>query len=753
MKPTIVILLLFILGCSFILSLHETESIPQTHYKHLQGPPEEFNEFLLPSPLKAAKTSDSYVMEIYFTESEGNLLKWTGKLPIDSVDNVTVNIVSKYSTQMNIKVLNIDNFVTNEFSQSNEFSTEVMDSKNHIVRSWFGYEKENSVPTKTFIFNNRDQIKVGEWEVEVTFDAEAIIEKEPEFIARSKEQGTKPHAYLMVFCSSPLTAHSYLNNFKLVVGENIGLTTSIIEKSTLKKTGTPLASVVSPLNFANIKAQLEIEFPNGKSSIIPMHDDGLHADLDKNDGTFGANIVAQDKGIFSLKSVVVGTLGRELTDTYYAEKSFVNDDEPIVHFIRTTQHSVVVVDEHLELVPSQSIVSFSQENEMANVSLIAKVESSNLHEVVGKKFKAYTEVWARSIKDDSLVPVCWVLGMTTANVNSELGKDFVSLDLQMSLKWLSKANAKFPLTLRNAYIQDVDTSTPIAQLSQSMELETRHVKFDSNGKPFTVLSSKRGDRVHEFAEHVVSELFRFNGELTEEMTVGVRPKEFTKRNTFAAASSSHRVLLVHGYCAGGSPFPVSEFKNAIAFDDPGASRSNDVFAQMIYSVGKQFDTFSVVAHSQGGLASLHLATFYWSNIDKTPTGVKLIQSVGSPYKGCSAAADVANLAKAFGVGCGTNYDLSPEGATKWIATIPPEQQKKVSYYTTQYKDWSWCNVAMNLVLSWPNDGTAELDKSSLPYGNNMGHTKSQCHTDNMKYPSQCKDSSRNSILNKFANVQ
>ncbi|KAL9646029.1 hypothetical protein ABK040_015795 [Willaertia magna] len=283
-----------------------------------------------------------------------------------------------------------------------------------------------------------------------------------------QKKGTKPHAYLMVFCSSPLTAHSYLNNFKLVVGENIGLTTSIIEKSTLKKTGTPLASVVSPLNFANIKAQLEIEFPNGKSSIIPMHDDGLHADLDKNDGTFGANIVAQDKGIFSLKSVVVGTLGTELTDTYYAEKSFVNDDEPIVHFIRTTQHSVVVVDEHLELVHP-------------NPFLIAKVESSNLHEVVGKKFKAYTEVWARSIKDDSLVPVCWVLGMTTANVNSELGKDFVSLDLQMSLKWLSKANAKFPLTLRNAYIQDVDTSTPIAQLSQSMELETRHVKFDSNG--------------------------------------------------------------------------------------------------------------------------------------------------------------------------------------------------------------------------------------------------------------------------------
>ena len=44
----------------------------------------------------------------------------------------------------------------------------------------------------------------------------------------------------------------------------------------------------------------------------------------------------------------------------------------------------------------------------------------------------------------------------------------------------------------------------------------------------------------------------------------------------------------------------------------------------------------LVGHSQGGLAALHLRSFYWSGLDLV-SGGRVLQSVGSPYQGCSMA--------------------------------------------------------------------------------------------------------------------
>jgi len=132
-------------------------------------------------------------------------------------------------------------------------------------------------------------------------------------------------------------------------------------------------------------------------------------------------------------------------------------------------------------------------------------------------------------------------------------------------------------------------------------------------------------------------------------------------------------------------------------------------------------------------------------------GGRLIQSVGTPYQGCTAAGSAANLGKAFGVGCGENFDLSRDGAKLWLSGISADTKKEVYFYTTTYKQGNlfgdYCNMAINFILEWPNDGTSELQFGTLSGGNNMGNKQGWCHTTNMKYEAQYYDHQRNNEMN------
>jgi hypothetical protein len=79
--------------------------------------------------------------------------------------------------------------------------------------------------------------------------------------------------------------------------------------------------------------------------------------------------------------------------------------------------------------------------------------------------------------------------------------------------------------------------------------------------------------------------------------------------------------------------------------------------------------FGIIAHSQGGMIALHIHNFYWTGLEEAE-GKRLIQTcmlpfpsfinasiVGTPYQGTSASGSMANLAKIFGVACGSNSDL------------------------------------------------------------------------------------------------
>jgi len=224
------------------------------------------------------------------------------------------------------------------------------------------------------------------------------------------------------------------------------------------------------------------------------------------------------------------------------------------------------------------------------------------------------------------------------------------------------------------------------------------------------------------------------------------------------ASASTGLLAVHGYCTDSNPWsPSPAFSGDHFFLVKLASLSNDDFSKMVhdYATSKSLDAYTVVGHSQGGMVGTHLLNFYWTGLDHfVDSGKRLVQSVGTPYQGCSAAGSTANLGEMFGIGCGENYQLTLDGAKTWAKDILPEVKSHVYYYTTSYKQGNlfgdYCSMAMNAVLQWPNDGVTENKYATFSGANNLGNKEKWCHTVDLGYAAQYTDETRNREMASYA---
>jgi len=233
-------------------------------------------------------------------------------------------------------------------------------------------------------------------------------------------------------------------------------------------------------------------------------------------------------------------------------------------------------------------------------------------------------------------------------------------------------------------------------------------------------------------------------------------------------------ILTHGYCSiGVQPFPTNKFKFSLPFDGNFDNNwSNNRFAMEIlqFSEDNNLDGCSIIAHSQGGLGSLTMKTFYHSCLDSPRFAIKglaledssLIQTVGSPYKGTPLQNSLTALGVIFGVGCGFQEDLTPNGAKKWLREIPFDQRANVWYYRTADRKacsstdssctFSFCQLASDPLLSEPEDGVVEVKRGKLKGGNNQGVKYEQCHSSDMRFPDQTKNKKRNKQMNNQAPV-
>lgn len=370
--------------------------------------------------------------------------------------------------------------------------------------------------------------------------------------------------------------------------------------------------------------------------------------------------------------------------------------------VRTAEHLVPVVDQTLELSTSQAQTRVVDSQRLAiSLDVGQRARSGN--------YRVIAQVWGAGKDSRAGVPVAWIGGMSqVSNGRLELGLD---------ARWISLAGARAPFELREVRIEDADHFVTVSSASR---LPLAVAALPEKAQASTI---------------------------TEEMRTGARPAEVATRGV------GTKLLLVHGYCSGNVWGGVAgQFSNAAVFQDLNQNRSHDAFAQRIKTFGNTWNSYGIVAHSQGGAASLHLYTYYWSGLDNAVLtgGKRLIQSVGTPYQGTNLAGNLAAIGQVFGAGCGTNTNLTYSGAASWLAGIPTSSRAKVNYYTTSFTDraWlpDWCHVATDLLLSDPDDGTTERAYGQLSGAVNQGHKTGWCHTGGMRDPAQTTDSSRNATM-------
>ena len=372
-------------------------------------------------------------------------------------------------------------------------------------------------------------------------------------------------------------------------------------------------------------------------------------------------------------------------------------------FMRTSEHLVPVLAQSVAL--SSDFASASAAAGRLAISL-----PIDNFEGAPDQYRVFAEVWGRTAGGE-MQPVSWIGGMSYA--------DEGHLELGLDTRWIGRSAATWGFELRNIRIEDPDYFVPMVEVER-LPLVMPVMP------PIPVAPTKAVD---------------------EAMLMGPRPAR-------TAGMKAGRLLLVHGYCSGDAWGPVAgQFSGESIFKDFDKNRSHNTFAQMIASFGSSWSSFGVVAHSQGGAATLHLYTYYWSGLDYASSG-RLIQSVGTPYQGTALAGNAAVLGQIFGAGCGSNYDLTYSGASAWLSGIPSWARGKVNYYTTAFKDnwWSYdyCHLATDLLLNDPDDGTTEKSKGQLSGAVNRGHKSGWCHTTGMAEPPQVRDSSRNSTMNSSA---
>ncbi len=416
------------------------------------------------------------------------------------------------------------------------------------------------------------------------------------------------------------------------------------------------------------------------TTTIAMLDDGEHADGARADGVFGAWIQTSTPGDVRARVECTGSAGDGAA------------------FLRTAQLTFPVLERALAITGPAS-------GQLTDGRLRIEIRALPLSQRAN--FHVSAEVWGRT-QGGTRVPVCWL----SRQVQPAQRDGEWALPLDLDLRWLDVTAAHAPLELRQVRVQDPDTET-VLEFVEQLALDAPVLRSPAPG-----------------GGSITSEMLTGGTALTlaapGHAPLGVQPKPRVPS-----------LMLVHGYCSGGSVWPAADFTQPkTVFLDPNQNRTHNQFALLMYqaAVAAGIRSFGVVAHSQGGAAALHLLTYYHSPLDFS-VGARRIQSVATPYQGTP-------LASLGSFACGVNNDMTPAGSATWLAGIPSWARAEVYFWTTS-NSGSACQFLTDFFLTNPEDGTVEQFRGQLPGGNGMGHVTGWCHTTGMSNPANYTDHARN----------
>ncbi|MEY2745281.1 MAG: hypothetical protein RL112_323 [Planctomycetota bacterium] len=457
--------------------------------------------------------------------------------------------------------------------------------------------------------------------------------------------------------------------------------------------GEPLAIVARATPGRATAGRMRVEH-GGLVEEADLLDDGLHDDGAADDGTFGAWLPP-------------GATGRVQV---LVELSGGAPDE------RWTRSAPLALELHAPLLE----LSGSLDARPTPAGTLAlDIEARLL--APSRRVLVAAEVWGRD-QHGAARAACWLARMVEPRrrVDAPHGAwDRRQLRLELDLEWLECTGLRGPLELRAVRVQDKDTSGVLATAERI---------------PIHARVPERGPR----PPRPPAPRLLHGGALAA--TSAASATRVAAAGAVQPALLRPSLMLVHGYCSSGQPWPATDFAQPkLAFLDANANRSHDEFALLMAQRAQAagLTSFGVVGHSQGGAAALHLRTYYASPLDLA-TGPRRIQAVATPWLGTP-------LSSLSAFSCGSNANLTTNGATSWLAGIPSWARAEASSWTTSNAGGA-CNFFASLLLSDPEDGTVERARGVLPGGNDMGHVLGWCHTTGMSEPANYQDAARNAEM-------
>ncbi|MBL8857268.1 MAG: hypothetical protein JNL28_02015 [Planctomycetes bacterium] len=489
---------------------------------------------------------------------------------------------------------------------------------------------------------------------------------------------------LIVRDAAPIAIAAYTATLTTLSENEIGIVAHVFDSSR--------GSSADVLRGAVLRGEAVVETEHGTER-LQLFDDGAHQDGAAGDGVFGAVLARWTSGNVQARIDLFGVT-------------------PLGAAFRRTAQLTFPIVERRTAFNGDAATRVADEQRL-------RIELGALPLGPAAKLHVSTEVWGTD-EHGEIVPVCWLSRMLLPEVRDGAWR----FPLFMDARWLDVARARPPLYLRQVRVQDPDTHVPydvVDWLPLSVQALPPVVSATEpwHQAPVPITRS--------MLSTAVSSALQQGGLLETDQ----RPRSWART-----------LLLVHGYCSGGSIWPPADFSAPkTEFLDPNQNRTHDQFAQLLRNAAPPRSSFGVVAHSQGGPAALHLYTYYASGLDNA-IGPRRIQSVASPYQGTP-------LASWGGFACGVNNNMTPAGSTTWLAGIPTWARDSVWYWTTS-NSGSACNFITSLLLSSPEDGTVEQARGQLPGAHSMGHVTGWCHTTGMSNPANYTDHARNALLNSNA---
>ena len=363
----------------------------------------------------------------------------------------------------------------------------------------------------------------------------------------------------IAFNNSKVCISSYTDSTDHLVGKDMDMHMMVAdpERKAIDGRSIPLPNMLQ-------NATMTVTYPNGKEEVHVMY-------KEKTPGMMGGKFRPPMAGNYTVQLEVTGM-----------------DKESGYEFARSLSSTLSIAAPSLNVTGSIFSDLFYHPvtgNEIILIQVGVKWDPQSRD-----TYRGYAEVYGTG-KDGESVPVAWVGGLL--QVKQASSSSFM-LQFELDSRWLVLANATFPLALHNLTFEEIDGFIEVVKVQQFLKVSARSPLI-AQWRP----TMKASDV-----------------DITYEMRNGYsRYREKNSESDDTTVNTAGAIVLVHGYCADHPPFPSAHFTNPVVFSDLDTSRTIDSFARLLVSFTQGLQRFSIVGHSQGGMAALHMLTFYDTPLD------------------------------------------------------------------------------------------------------------------------------------------